>query len=92
MTHDMTGNELAELLSRLSGKRLSEEEKINLISEASDEFFDYIGSERHLAQIMKSGKSREEAQRIANAMRTNAGWSNVGMGPHFIEFADNLPP
>lgn len=92
VTHDLTETELDELLSRLHRRRLSEEEKINIVSKASDEFFDYIGSEEHLAQIMKSGKSREEAQRIADAMYANARWSNIGMSPNFIEFTDNLPP
>lgn len=91
IVHDITETEFGELLSRLSRKKLSEEEKIDIISKASDEFFDYIGSEKHLEQIMKSGKSREDAIRIANAMNTNARWSNIGMSPDLIEFADNLP-
>lgn len=87
----MTEEEFGELFDKIFGPRLSQDEKIKYVGQASREFFDYIGSERHLEQIMRSGKkSRQDAQRIARAMKNNAAWSNIGMSPDYTEFV-NLP-
>lgn len=42
------------------------------IMEGQQKALDYLGSERHIQQIMKSGKTRQEATEIANQMNTNA--------------------
>lgn len=87
----MTEEEFGELFDKMFGPRLSQDEKIEHVGKAAREFFDYIGSERHLEQIMRSGKkSRQDAQRIARAMKNNAAWSNIGMSPDYTEFV-NLP-
>ena len=76
--------------------------ELNAIEQATKEGFNtaeqdimsYLGSEKHIQQIMKSGQPREVAERVAQQMKQNADNSNVSFdwlpstegGEHRVKF------
>ena len=52
-------------------KQLQKIERQNSVNQGIDDVLNYIGSKKHVNQIMKSGVSEKDATRIANDMRYN---------------------
>lgn len=78
-------------------KQLQKIERQNSVNQGIDDVLNYIGSKKHVNQIMRSGVSEKDATRIANDMRYNVLATDVQLDYPILsnalgEFDSNFGP